>query len=277
MDRLLTEFVNLLFQRATWLGKARNCWQASSSSFQLSRSWEGASTGSELPSNYSVSKFFETDRSQRQCGALWPWKCAGSMVCWRLCFPWSCSEPIYDNGEMLSLRPSSFLAPTEGGVRNWVILLFPETGSAISKTGEAHDTISLDSKRCVWMGPVFERLQRRRQQDKPLLNLNYALLPFRPSRRKPAGGYGGHIKAATLELRWTGPKTCERWSPYKKKRGRWKSAKSVRHEKSGRVNQRWSELAPLVRHTASTATTSCPSALPHGHPSPTPPRLLRLL
>ena len=33
-----------------------------------------------------------------------------------------------------------------------------------------------------------------------------------------------HAEDATLELRWTGPKTCERCSPHKK-RGRWKSAK----------------------------------------------------
>ena len=56
-----------------------------------------------------------------------------------------------------------------------------ETGTVMSKTGEADDTISLDSKRCLWMKPVFEKLQRRQPQDKPLLNLNYAeyLLLFR--------------------------------------------------------------------------------------------------
>ena len=67
-------------------------------------------------------------------------------------------EAYLRQGEMLSLRPSSFLAPTEGGVRSWVILLFPQTGTARSETGEADDTISLDSKRYLWMEPVFERL-----------------------------------------------------------------------------------------------------------------------
>ena len=62
VDRLVTEFINLFFfQRATRLGKARNCWEASSSSFRLSRSWT-ESTGSELPSpqrmKKGVSEFF---------------------------------------------------------------------------------------------------------------------------------------------------------------------------------------------------------------------------
>ena len=55
-----------------------------------------------------------------------------------------------------------------------MILLFPQAGTASSKTGDADDTISLDSKRCLWMEPVFERLQQRQPQDKVLLNLNCA-------------------------------------------------------------------------------------------------------
>ena len=48
-----------------------------------------------------------------------------------------------------------------------------------NKTGEADDTISLDSKRCLWVGPVFERLQRRR-----------TLVAVPPSRSESAGGHG---------------------------------------------------------------------------------------
>ena len=88
---------------------------------------------------------FRDDRSRRQSGALWPWKCAGSVVCWRLCSPWSCRSFLRP-GDMVSLRPSSFLAPT-GGVRNRVILLLPQTVTARSKTGQADSTISLDSTR----------------------------------------------------------------------------------------------------------------------------------
>ena len=83
-------------------------------------------------------------------------------------------EAYLRSGEMLSLKPSSFLAPDGGGVRSWVILLFPQARTGNSKTGEADDTISLDSKRCLWTEPVFERLQQRQPQDKVFLNLNYA-------------------------------------------------------------------------------------------------------
>ena len=163
------------------------------------------------------------------------------MVRWRLRSPWSCSKPICGPERNAVSQTFEFLG-TDGGVRSWVILFFPQTGIARSKTGEADDTISLDSKRCVWMGPVFERLQRRQPQDKPLLNLIYAeyLLLFR--RRELASRHGrrsGDSVDRAEDLR-----TLESMQ----KRGRWKSAKSARrYEKSGRVNQSWSELAPLVQ------------------------------
>ena len=93
VDRLLTEFTNLPFQRATELGKATNCWQASSSSFQLSRSWRGLDwLGASEPSKDGTRRLrvFRDGRSRWQSGALWPWKCAGSVVRWRLCSLWSC-------------------------------------------------------------------------------------------------------------------------------------------------------------------------------------------
>ena len=68
-------------------------------------------------------------------------------------------------GEMLSLKTIEFLGTDRGGVRSWVILLFPQAGT---------DSISLDSKRCLWMLSVFESLQQRQPQDKVLLNLNCA-------------------------------------------------------------------------------------------------------
>ena len=52
-------------------------------------------------------------------------------------------------GEMLSLKLSCFLAPTVGGVWSWVVPFFPSDGVARGKTGEADDTISLDSMRCL--------------------------------------------------------------------------------------------------------------------------------
>ena len=98
------------------------------------------------------------------------------MVRWRLCSPGHVRSlsPTRKN----AVTPSSFLAPTEGGVRSWVILLFPQTGTARSKTGVADTTMSMDGA-----------------------------APTTTTRQA--------LKAATVELRWTGPKTCERWRPHK--------------------------------------------------------------
>ena len=158
---------------------------------------------------------------------------------------------------MLSLRPSSFLAPTEGGARSWVILLFLQTRSAL----ERRTTRSVSTQnRCRWMAPVFERLQRRQQQDKPWLNLNTQSSTWCCSAEPPqtCKWTWYHIKAATLQLRWIGPKTCERCSPYKNADdGSQPSLCAATREadvstKVGQGSLCWS------RHTASTATTSCP-------------------
>ena len=88
---------------------------------------------------------------------------------------------------------------------------------------------------------MLERLQRRRPQDKPLLNLNYAeyvLLFGRAAANLQVDmvPYQGRHSGALVE------KTLRKLVS-KQKRGRWKSAPSVRRcEKSGRVNQSWSEL-----------------------------------
>ena len=156
---------------------------------------------------------------------------------------------------MLSLRPSSFLAPTEGGVR--------------SCRGGRHNqsrlkTMSMDgasvrkASATTTTGQAVARLELRR-----------VLVAVPSSRRKPAGGYGDISRPPLLELRWTGPKTCERWSPYKNADdGSQPSlcAATRKADVSTKVGQ-----SPLhwSRHTASTATTACPRfcfmVMPHRH------------
>ena len=131
-----------------------------------------------------------TFRSRRQSRTLWPWRGIGgtlSAVLTLVMF-----EAHLRQGEMLSLKLSSIPTPTESGDQILVIRQFFETRTTRSKTGEADDTISLDSKRFLWMGPVFERLQHWQPQDKPLLSLNYAeyLFAVLSSRRKHAGRNG---------------------------------------------------------------------------------------
>ena len=164
------------FRLPPGLERRENCWPASSSSSQLFRSWREIDwLEASEPSKDGERRLrvFRDDRSWQQSGALWPWTCAGS---W---YAGGCAHP----GHVRSLSPTRGNAVTQtprvsctdvGGVQSWVILLFPEAGTASSKTGEADDTISLDSKRCLWMEQVFERPKQRQPQDKVLLNLHCA-------------------------------------------------------------------------------------------------------
>ena len=175
-------------------------------------------------------------------------------------------EALLRQGDMLSLKPLSFLAPKVRGVRSWVTLLLPQTGSA--RTGEADDTIGLDSERCLWMEPAFER---------PLLGLSCAeyLVLFRRAAaclqidmvphedRHSGASVDGAENTRTLES--------------VQKRERWVSAKYVRrYEKSGRVKQTWSQLAPQDQAHCELCNNFVPSFLLHGHASPTLLQLLRL-
>ena len=101
-------------------------------------------------------------------------------------------EAYLRSGEMLSLRPSSFLAPTECGVRSWVILLFPQTCTARSKTGEArrHDqsrlkTLSVDGTSVREVSATTTTGQALAQPS-----VRRVLFAVPRSRRKPAGGCG---------------------------------------------------------------------------------------
>ena len=150
-----------------------------------------------------------------------------------------------------SLRPRNAVAQTFeflGTDGSCVILMSPQACTARSKTGEADETISLDSKkRCLRMGPVFEKLQRRRPQGKTLLSLNSQKTCFCSAETPRIRRWTWcHLKDDTLELQCTDPKTCERWTPYQNAYDG-KQPSLCRHEKSGRVNQSWSELAPFVQ------------------------------
>ena len=178
------------------------------------------------------------------------------------------------SGEMLSLEPSSFLAPTEGGVRSWghccSLRLVPREAKLDTTTRSVST-----QKRCLWLVPVFERLQRRQSQDKPLLNLNYAeylLLCRRAAENLQVDmvPYHGRHSEASVD-RAENLRTLESIQ----KRGRWKSAQSVRRYEKKRTCQ--PELAQLVQAHGKHCNNLLPSVLLHGHASPTPPRLLRLL
>ena len=222
-----------------------------------------------------ITKLLEADAPG---GSLERTSCGNMQDRWYAC---SCAPHCYVRSisptgrNPLSLQPSSLPAPAESGVRNQLIRLFLQKYH-INTTGDADDTISLDSKQCLWMEPIFERLHRRQPQDKPLLTMNYAeyLLLFRRARANlqidvvPCQGrhFGASVDRA---------KNSQTLQSIQKP-GRWKSAKFVcRYEKNGRVNQSWSERAPLVQAHCEHCKKLLTSVLLHGHASPTPPRLLR--
>ena len=150
-EKSISEVVRRFTEKEVRTGKARRSWQVfSSSSFQPSRSWMGIDW-------LGASGFSRGGRKLRQVSrddcsqAVWSVLAAemcrfGGMlaaVLTQVMF-----EAHLRPEEKLSLELSSFLSPTEGGVRSWVILLFTETGTARTKTEKADDTIRLDSKLC---------------------------------------------------------------------------------------------------------------------------------
>ena len=93
-----------------------------------------------------------------------------------------------------------------------MILLVPQARTARSKTGEADDTTILDSKRCLWMGPVFERLQHRYAEYSLLFrragaNLQVDMAPYQGRNSWSFGGQGRkfanigvHTETRTMEV-----------------------------------------------------------------------------
>ena len=152
---------------------------------------------------------------------------------------------------MLSLKPSQVSChTTESGVESWETV-FPQPEIARSKTGEADDPISLNSKRCPWMVPV---------QDKPLLSVNYAeyLLLFRRAARKPAGSENSRTHEIQTEMR---------------------TLEDVEICTTPRKERTCQPELVKARSTCLGNFEHCnnllPSVLLHGHASPTPPGLLR--
>ena len=138
MDRLLTEFMNLLFF------------------FRGPRAWKGEKllgsvlfffpTFSQLEGN-RLARSFRAPKGCRKASPSFSRRPLPAAV-------WSALavDTCRIGGTLAAvltlvvfqacLRPSSFLAPSEGGVRSWVILLFPQAGTERSKTGEADDTMN---------------------------------------------------------------------------------------------------------------------------------------
>ena len=148
VDRLLTEFMNLLFSEGHRAWKGEKTLNQHPLLLLLSNFFAagGKSTGSKLPSpqrmEKGVSEFFETTAPGSSLERFWPWTCAGSVVRWRLCSP---QVKCCHSNPRVSWHRRRW-SPKLGDI------VVPQARTGNSKTGDADDTISLDSKRCLWMG-----------------------------------------------------------------------------------------------------------------------------
>ena len=250
VDRLLTKFMNLLFLREPLgLVKARNCWQASSSSFQLSRSWRGIGwlgasepleDGKRHPPRFSRRPLLAAVWSAR---ALEICRIGGTLA--------ACSKLISEQRKCCHRRR----VESEAGRYCCSLRLVPREAKLERRT-----TRSVSTQNDVY---GWHRFSSGFSDDSHRTNL------CSTSTTKSTCCCSGeppltcrwiwcHVKDGTLELRWTGPKTCECWSPHKNADdGHQPSlcAATRKADVSTKVGQRsrhWS------RHTASTSTTSCP-------------------
>ncbi|CAK0906248.1 unnamed protein product, partial [Prorocentrum cordatum] len=173
-------------------------------------------------------------------------------------------------GEMLGLTSNSFLPPCSHAVDNWVLLLFPESGTARSKTGSSDDSIPIDSGRMAWMHHIYRAL-RDRGSSQPLLGLTYPqfLALFRRAAHNigvDAVPYQGRHSGASLD-RASNRRTQEEVQ----KRGRWATLTSVkRYEKAGRLNESWEGLSELTKSFCVAALRVMEDVILLGTPSGVP-------
>ena len=173
--------------------------------------------------------------------------------------------------ELLSLTRRSLLRPARGGLTKWSLLLFPSArGVARSKTGEADDTVVMDSARTPWIGYVLSRLADG-PGDERVFPWDYSQFYQMFVQASAALGY----KMVPYQGRHSGISIDrahrERSLDECMKRGRWKAARSVaRYEKAGRLNDAWAELTPVQQAHALDCEARLEECIVRGHRLPTP-------
>ena len=142
------------------------------------------------------------------------------------------------------LTAGQLLPPAVGVSPHWALLLHPSESGEVGKTGESDDTVVLDSPHLQWLNPMFEVLHAQ-PRDKLLFPFGYAAYV---SEFKKSATMLGVKNAVPYQARHSGPSIDlalrRRDLKAAKKRGRWRTDKSLRrYEKAGRlqlVADRWS-------------------------------------
>jgi len=173
---------------------------------------------------------------------------------------------------MPSLQRRSLLPPARGGLAKWSLHLFPSrTTVARSKTGEADDTVVMDSSRTPWLDHVLKHLSQGPPEER-IFPWEYS--QFYQMFVQAAAALG--FKMAPYQGRHSGISIDrahrERSLDECMKRGRWKAPKSVaRYEKAGRLNDAWRELSAAQQDHALYCERQLEECLVRGRPLPMPP------
>ena len=154
-------------------------------------------------------------------------------------------------GELLRLQRQDILPPVPQVQQSWTIILFPSDRLPRSKVGEADDSMVMDFKYLQWFSPVLRALAQG-QKDEMVFNFGYPSFSSALGRCVTAERLP-HIVAYQARHSGASIDAAERSRTLEqiRKRGRWKTAKSVmRYEKAGRLQKTFLQLTGAQQHRA---------------------------
>ncbi|CAK0860231.1 unnamed protein product, partial [Prorocentrum cordatum] len=123
--------------------------------------------------------------------------------------------------ELLSPTRRSLLPPARGGLSQWCLLLFPSAkGVTRSKTGEADDTVVMDSSRTPSLNYMFHRLSRGPGDERAAVALGFEMVPCQGRRSGASIDRAQRVRSA------------------------------ARYERAGRLNDAWRELTASQQECA---------------------------
>jgi integrase len=148
-------------------------------------------------------------------------------------------------GEALLIRREDLLPPISGISPFWTILLCPSWRPERTKTGDADESLRLDTPSLSWLGAILRALRGGGNSER-VFDYDYPAfarvfqVAVANTGLGPLVPYQGRHSGASID-RCNGRRTVEEV----RKRGRWKSHRSVvRYEKSGLLQASALRLGP---------------------------------
>jgi len=146
-------------------------------------------------------------------------------------------------GECMSLQRRDLVPPSASVNNFWALLIFPSKRSQRSKSGEADNSILLDSTWDQWMSQVMEAVYEKHDASS-VWSFTYPSLVKEVQKSSLRLG----VPVVPYQCRHSGASddraTQARSLQEIQKRGQWKSAKSVvRYEKKTRLGQSYAQYS----------------------------------